>query len=160
MPTEDSFLAGKIGAAMTRGIQGRNSGSAASKYVLILGALKHVTAYSLEDWVDDTGGPRNGTQYNRMGFDATISRHDLAETYLEQYRIAITESEPVSDLPLLLCGLIRHHSLIVRALRLNVFAAGNDVQLHCHQRICELRERPPAEHVGSRLAWLQRQCRD
>ena len=84
---------------MTRGIQGRNSdGSAVSKYVLILGALKHVTAYSLEDWVDDTGGPRNGTKYNRMGFDATISRHDLAETYLEQYRIAITESEPVSHI--------------------------------------------------------------
>ena len=50
---------------------------------------------SLEDWKDDTGGPRNGTQYNRMGFDANISRHDLAETYLEQYRIAITESEPL-----------------------------------------------------------------
>ena len=29
------------------------------------------------------------------GFDATISRHDLAETYLEQFRIAITEANPL-----------------------------------------------------------------
>jgi beta-glucosidase len=76
---------------MTRGIQGNPS----DKYVLLLGALKHVTAYSLENWLDDTGGRRNGTKYNRMGFDANISRHDLAETYLEQYRIAISESNPL-----------------------------------------------------------------
>ena len=77
-------------ALFARAGQGGGSG-----YVLLLGALKHVTAYSLENWVDDTGGPNNGTRYNRMGFDATISRHDLAETYLEQYRVAITESEPL-----------------------------------------------------------------
>jgi beta-glucosidase-like glycosyl hydrolase len=147
VPSEDSFLAGKVGAAMTRGIQGRNSGgSAVSKYVLILGALKHVTAYSLEDWVDDTGGPRNGTKYNRMGFDATISRHDLAETYLEQFRIAITESEPVSHifaallfmyLGYMACvfSLFSSSSLtVLYALNLP-HAAGDDVQLLCHQRI-------------------------
>lgn len=39
---------------MTRGIQGRSGGSAASsQYVLILGALKHVTAceYRLSDFL-------------------------------------------------------------------------------------------------------------
>ena len=95
VPSEDSFLAGKVGAAMTRGIQGQGDRTVTNKYVLLLGALKHVTGYSLENWVDDTGGPRNGSKYNRMGFDANISRHDLAETYLEQYRIALTESEPL-----------------------------------------------------------------
>lgn len=44
VPGECSFLSGKVGAAMTRGIQGDPS----SKFVLLLGALKHVTAYSLE----------------------------------------------------------------------------------------------------------------
>ncbi len=34
----------------------------ANPYLLLLGAIKHVTAYSLENWVDDTGGPKNGTE--------------------------------------------------------------------------------------------------
>jgi beta-glucosidase-like glycosyl hydrolase len=83
-----SYLSGKVGGAMTRGIQQLDP---AGKFVLLLGALKHVAAYSLENWRDDTGGPNNGTKYSRFGFDANISRHDLAETYLEQYRIAIQE---------------------------------------------------------------------
>jgi beta-glucosidase-like glycosyl hydrolase len=83
-----SYLSGKVGGAMIRGIQQLDF---AGKFVLLLGALKHVTAYSLENWRDDTGGPNNGTKYSRFGFDANITRHDLAETYLEQYRIAIQE---------------------------------------------------------------------
>ena len=74
MPSEDSFLAGKVGAHMTKGIQGDGL---SDKYVLLLGALKHVTAYSLESWHDDSGGPRNGTKYNRMGFGFNLTRHDL-----------------------------------------------------------------------------------
>ena len=91
VPSEDSYLAGKVGAFMTKGIQGDPS----DKYVLLLGALKHVTAYSLENWLDDTDGPNHGKKYSRFGFNANLSRHDLAETYLEQYRIAITESNPL-----------------------------------------------------------------
>jgi hypothetical protein len=30
-----------------------------------------------------------------MGFELNLSRHDLAETYLEQFRIAIVESNPL-----------------------------------------------------------------
>ena len=76
VPSEDSFLAGKVGAAMVRGIQGDPS----LKYVQLLGALKHVTAYSLESWLDDTGGPRNGTKYSRFGFNGNISRHGTVQT--------------------------------------------------------------------------------
>ena len=70
VPSECPFLSGKVGAAMTRGIQGKRtawtpahvSEQADSEYLLLLGAIKHVTAYSLENWLDDTGGPRNGTK--------------------------------------------------------------------------------------------------
>lgn len=75
---------------MSRGIQRLDSNG---KFVLLLGALKHVTAYSLENWQDDTGGPHHGRKYSRFGFEGTISRRDLAETYLEQYRIAISEGK-------------------------------------------------------------------
>ena len=47
VPSEDSFLAGKVGAYMTKGIQGDGL---SDKFVLLLGALKHVAAYSLENW--------------------------------------------------------------------------------------------------------------
>jgi beta-glucosidase-like glycosyl hydrolase len=88
VPSEDSYLAGKVGGAMTRGIQQLDSNG---KFVLLLGALKHVTAYSLENWEDDTGGPNHGRKYSRFGFDGIVSRRDLAENYLEQYRLAISE---------------------------------------------------------------------
>ena len=87
-----SYLSGKVGAAMIRGIQQLDSDG---KFALLLGALKHVTAYSLENWQDDTSGPNHGRKYSRFGFNANISRRDLAETYLEQYRIAISEGKPL-----------------------------------------------------------------
>lgn len=74
VPSECPFLSGKVGAAMTRGIQGKRTAwtpphvqerqreEGGSEYLLLLGAIKHVTAYSLESWLDDTGGPRNGTK--------------------------------------------------------------------------------------------------
>ena len=38
------------------------------------------------------------SKYIRFGFDASISRHDLAETHLEQYRITISESNALGTM--------------------------------------------------------------
>ena len=64
---------------MTRGIQEGND----TRYVKLLGALKHFTAYSME----------HSDGSDRMGFSPTISKHDMADSYLPAYRIGITEGK-------------------------------------------------------------------
>ena len=171
MPSEDSFLAGKVGAHMTKGIQGDGL---SDKYVLLLGALKHVTAYSLESWHDDSGGPRNGTKYNRMGFGFNLTRHDLAETYLEQYRIAIAESNALGMMCSCECTARRLALHVIESLRARLckeiaLISLQHLSLTCsccspppmHRRCgewdSELRERQATGHMGTRLSRLRGQ---
>ena len=77
VPSEDPTLAGKLAASMTRGLQEGED----PKYVKLLGALKHFTAYSMEH--------SNGK--DRGGFSPTISKHDMSDSYLPAFRIGIEE---------------------------------------------------------------------
>jgi beta-D-xylosidase 4 len=77
VPTEDPTLAGVLAAAMTRGIQQGDD----LRFVKLLGALKHFTAYSME----------NSDGMDRQGFSPNISKHDMGDTYLPAYRIGIVE---------------------------------------------------------------------
>ena len=71
VPSEDPTLAGALAAAMTRGIQEGND----TRYVKLLGALKHFTAYSME----------HSDGMDRQGFSPNISKHDMADSYLPAY---------------------------------------------------------------------------
>ena len=77
MPTEDPLLAGKLAAAMTRGIQEGED----PRYVKLLGSLKHFSVYSMESSA--------GSQ--RFGYAPTISKHDMADSYLPAYALGIRE---------------------------------------------------------------------
>ena len=71
------MLAGHLAAAMTRGIQEGED----SRYVKLLGALKHFTVYSME----------HSDGSDRGGFSPTISKHDMGDSYLPAYRIGIEQ---------------------------------------------------------------------
>lgn len=79
VPTEDPRLAGHLAAAMTHGIQEGED----PRYVKLLGALKHFTVYSME----------HSDGSDRGGFSPTISKHDMADSYLPAYQIGIQQGK-------------------------------------------------------------------
>lgn len=74
---EDPYLAGKMGAAFIRGIQGNDP-----KYLKAVATPKHYTA--------------NNEEHNRFSCDARMSEKSLREYHLEPFRRAIEEGHPAA----------------------------------------------------------------
>ncbi|NJD01136.1 MAG: glycoside hydrolase family 3 protein [Ruminiclostridium sp.] len=72
---EDPYLAGKLGAAFVKGIQGNDP-----KYLKAAACAKHFAVHS---------GPEN----ERHSFDAVVSKKDLWETYLPAFKECVTEAK-------------------------------------------------------------------
>ncbi|WNL48206.1 glycoside hydrolase family 3 C-terminal domain-containing protein [Dyella sp. BiH032] len=75
---EDPFLTGTLATAFVRGIQGDDPG-----VLKAAGTPKHFAVHS---------GPEKG----RHGFDARVSPHDLEDTYLPAFRMAVTQGHAAS----------------------------------------------------------------
>jgi len=75
---EDPYLAGTLGSAFIRGVQGDNS-----KYFEAIATPKHFAVHS-------------GPEPLRHGFNVNVAPRDLSETYLPQFRRAITEGHAFS----------------------------------------------------------------
>ena len=75
---EDPFLTGTLATAFVRGIQGDNA-----EVLKAAATPKHFAVHS---------GPEKG----RHGFDARVSAHDLEDTYLPAFRMAVTQGHAAS----------------------------------------------------------------
>ncbi|MBW8734727.1 MAG: glycoside hydrolase family 3 protein, partial [Asticcacaulis sp.] len=75
---EDPYLAGTLGSAFIRGVQGDNP-----KYFEAIATPKHFAVHS-------------GPEPLRHGFNVNVAPRDLSETYLPQFRRAITEGKAYS----------------------------------------------------------------
>lgn len=69
---EDPYLAGKMGAAFVRGLQGKDP-----KYLKAVSTPKHFTA--------------NNEEHNRFSCNAVMSEKNLREYHLEPFRMAVQE---------------------------------------------------------------------
>lgn len=74
---EDPYLAGKLGAAFIRGIQGNDP-----KYLKAVATPKHYTA--------------NNEEHNRFKCNAVMSEKSLREYHLEPFRRAVEEGHPAA----------------------------------------------------------------
>lgn len=74
---EDPFLAGYLGGAFVRGLQGSDP-----KYLKTVSTVKHFAVHS-------------GPEPERHGFNAIVSERDLRETYLPAFRSTLLDSKAV-----------------------------------------------------------------
>ena len=74
---EDPYLAGKMGAAFVRGLQGKDP-----TYLKAVATPKHYTA--------------NNEEHNRFSCNAVMSEKTLREYHLQPFRIAIEEGHPAA----------------------------------------------------------------
>ena len=72
---EDPYLSGLLGSAFVKGLQGNDP-----KYLKASSAVKHYAVHS-------------GPEPERHAFDAIVSKHDLQDTYLPQFRMAIVDAK-------------------------------------------------------------------
>jgi beta-glucosidase len=75
---EDPFLTGQIGAAFVQGLQGSDP-----NYLKVVATAKHFAVHS-------------GPESERHTFDAVVSPHDLADTYLPAFRKLIVDAHAAS----------------------------------------------------------------
>lgn len=81
--SEDPYLCGVLGAAVADGLQRGED----LRYLQAVATLKHLVAYSLEDY-SPPGAPH---EWMRQTFDARVSAFDLADTYTPAFRRAIVQ---------------------------------------------------------------------
>ncbi|MEQ1644251.1 MAG: glycoside hydrolase family 3 C-terminal domain-containing protein [Pyrinomonadaceae bacterium] len=72
---EDPYLAGLLGSAFVRGLQGDDP-----KYLKTVSSVKHYAVHS-------------GPEPERHAFDAVVSERDLQDTYLPQFRTTIIDAK-------------------------------------------------------------------
>jgi len=80
--SEDPFLAGEYGAAISSGLQ---QGDDPRGFLLAVSGLKHFAAYSLEQY----GPPTNPTEWTRQTFNAKVSKFDERDTYFRPFQASI-----------------------------------------------------------------------
>lgn len=81
LPGEDPFLTGSYASAMVRGGQGMDEYEAGkSKFLRMTLGLKHYDLYSVE--------------VPRGSFIPNVTAHDLWDTYLAQYRLGFSRTDP------------------------------------------------------------------
>lgn len=78
--SEDPYASGVYGAEWTLGLQNGSD----PRFLLSVSTLKHLAAYSLEDYDNHT--------FTRQTFNALVSSFDLADTYLAAFQLAIESS--------------------------------------------------------------------
>ena len=74
---EDPLLAGRLAAALVRGVQWNGADGPGSAGLKVYATIKHYTGYQVET--------------NRFAFDASVSERDLVMTYLLPFQIAAAE---------------------------------------------------------------------
>jgi len=72
---EDPWLTGQFGKAFVTGMQGDDL-----KYLRTIATPKHYAVHS-------------GPESKRHGFDAAVSKHDMMDTYLPQFRAAVVDGK-------------------------------------------------------------------
>ena len=81
-------LLGEYGRAFSAGLQqGDINSNSPARPLQAVATLKHVSAYSLEDW--SPSGNFSDHTYTRGTFNAVVCNRDLSETYLPAFERAI-----------------------------------------------------------------------
>jgi beta-D-xylosidase 4 len=95
--SECPYLAGSYGAEFSLGMQYDQTSSTSSSKptkavageLMAVATLKHVLAYSLENWSPDGNYTTKPATYSRGHFDSVVSAYDLEDTFTQPFKHAI-----------------------------------------------------------------------